>query len=303
MYSKIIVGFDGTDQGKDALALGKQLAGATGAEVILSGVFLLHPMMRGGGDPIAAEEERELAKQVDAAAGEAGVKSQNVGSTSVARGLHELAEKSGADLVVVGSSTDGDHGHTHLGSTATSLLHGSPCAVAVAPTGYRDATPESVSTVVVGYDGSPESKSALESASELARATGATLRLIAAAEPPPIVFGKSGGASGGWWALKEGIEDEARTQLESAQSELPADVSAETKVISDDPISALTQEASAPGSILVLGSRGYGAVRGVMLGSVSRPIAMHTPAPVIVYPRGAHAEEHGEASAEAAVTA
>jgi hypothetical protein len=40
-----------------------------------------------------------------------------------------------------------------------------------------------------------------------------------------------------------------------------------------------------------------------MLGSVSRPIAMHTPAPVIVYPRGAHAEEHGEASAEAAVTA
>jgi len=299
MYSKIIVGYDGTDAGKDALALGRQLAGATGAELILSGVFVFHPMIRGGVDPLAVEDEKELATQVDAAAGEAGVKSQNVGSTSVARGLHELAEKTDADLVVVGSSRAGDGGHTHLGGVATSLLHGSPCAVAIAPNGYRDSISELVATVVVGYDDSPESKSALQSACDLARATGATLRLVSAAEPPPIVYGKSGGRE----ALKEDIDEEARTRLESAQSELPADVDAEVKVISEAPVPALAQEASVPGSILVLGSRGYGPVRGVMLGSVSRRLAMRTPAPLVVYPRGAHAEKHAAASAETAATA
>jgi nucleotide-binding universal stress UspA family protein len=302
MYKKIIVGYDGTDRGRDAIALGKQLAAATGAQVILSGVFVFHPMMRGGMDPIAVEEQKELARQVDAAAGEAGLKSQNVGSTSVARGLHELAEKTGADLVVVGSSADGDGEHTHLGSTANSLMHGSPCAVAVAPNGYRDGGAETVSSIVVGFDGSPEAKSALESACDLARATGAGLRVISAAEPPPIVFGKSG-TSGGWQSLKEAIEDEARTQLDSVQAELPSDVSVEANVISDEPVPALTQAASGPGSILVLGSRGYGPVRGVMLGSVSRSLAMHAPAPLVVYPRGAHAEAQGAPPASATASA
>ena len=46
----------------------------------------------------------------------------------------------------------------------------SPCAVAVAPSGYRDGAAEGVSAILVGYDGSPESKLALESACDLARA-------------------------------------------------------------------------------------------------------------------------------------
>jgi nucleotide-binding universal stress UspA family protein len=303
MYSKIIVGYDGSDHATDALAFGKQLARATGAELVVSEVSVVHPMMRTGVDPVALEGDRQLAREVDAAAEEAGATSRHADSSSVARGLHELAEEIGADLVVVGSSRYGTMGQTLLGNVAVSLMHGSPCAAAVAPSGYRDRTAETLSTVVVGYDGSPESRLALESACDLARAAGARLLLVAAAEPPPVVYGKSGGMTGGWAALKEELERELREQLDAAKASLPADVSVETKVADDEPAPALANEARAPGSILVVGSRAYGPVRRVLLGSVSRALARLAPAPLVVLPRLSHAEFATTTRAEASTTA
>lgn len=303
MYSKIVVGYDESDQSKDALALGKQIADATGAELILSRVFVLHPMMRGGIDPIGADDEGELARQVDAAASAAGAMSQNVESMSPARGLHELAEEIGADLLVVGSSRHGKLGQTVLGNVAVALMHGSPCAVAVAPQGYRESGTRELSAIVVGYDGSPESELALESACELTRATGAPLKLVSVAQPPPIIYGKSGGASGGWNALKETIEEGTRARLERAQASVPDDIPAGAELITGDPAEALADAGKAPGSILVLGSRAYGPVRRVLLGSVSRALADSAPAPVIVSPRGMHDEPRTTQREEAGTAA
>lgn len=303
MYSKIVVGYDNSDQAQDALGLGKQIADATSAELIVSRVFLVHPLMSGGIDPIGIEEERELDAQIDAVATEAGATSQNVESTSVARGLHELAEGTGADLVVVGSSRHGKGGQTLLGNVALALMHGSPCAVAVAPRGYRDRAAEPVSAILVGFDGSPESKLALDSAYDLSRASGAPLRLVTVAGPPPIVVGKSGGASGGWQALKEALEVEARAQLETARAAAPDDITVEAKLVTGEPVQALADEASAPGSILVLGSRAYGPVRGVLLGSISRALADSAPAPLVVHPRGMHTEPKTAPRAEEGTTA
>jgi nucleotide-binding universal stress UspA family protein len=174
--------------------------------------------------------------------------------------------------------------------------------VAVAPSGYRDRAAEPMSAIILGYDGSPESKLALESAFELARAHDTPLRLVTVAEPPPIVVGKSGGAGGGWHALKESIEEEARAQLEAARSSAPDDVAVEATLVSGEPVAALADAAKEPGSILVLGSRAYGPVRSVLLGSISRALADKTPAPLIVYPRGMHAEPRTSARAEAETT-
>lgn len=303
MYKKIVVGYDGSDQAKDALALGRQLAAATGAELVLSAVSLFHPMMRGGVDPIAIEDEHELAHQADAVAREIGATSRGVGSTSVPRGLHELAEEIGADLVVVGSSRHGKAGETLLGNVAVSLLHGSSCAVAVAPNGYRDTGAETVSQVILGYDGSSESRLALESACDLARATGAELRLVAAAEPPPVVYGKSGGTTGAWTALEEDIEHELAATLDAAAASLPSDITATTKVVGEEPADALAHEANAPGSLIVVGSRGYGPVRRVLLGSVSRALARKAQAPIVIHPRGSHSEPDTATPAGAGTTA
>ena len=297
-YDKIVVGYDDSEHAKDALALGKQIADATGAELILSHVFRFHPLMRGGIDSIEIEDERELAPQVAAVASEIGATSRNVESSSVGRGLHELAAETGADLLVVGSSRHGKAGQTLLGNVAVALMHGSPCAVAVAPSGYRDMAAERVSAIVVGYDGSPESRLALESAYDLARAHDAPLHLVTVAEPPPIVVGKGGGASGGWHALKEELEAEARAQLQAAESSAPDDITVETTLVTGEPVAALADAATTPGSILVLGSRAYGPVRRVLLGSISRALADITPAPLLVYPRGMHADPKTSPRAE-----
>jgi nucleotide-binding universal stress UspA family protein len=289
-YETIVVGYEDSDQAKDALALGRQIADATGAQLVLSHVFVFHPMMRSGIDSIELDEERELDTRTAAVASGIGATSWNVDSTSVARGLHELADQAGADLVIVGSSRHGKAGQTLLGNVAVALMHGSPCAVAVAPSGYRDRAAEPVSAILVGYDGSPESTLALESAYDLARAHDARVQLVTVANPPPIVVGKSGGASGGWHALKEELEHEARARLDAARSSAPEDVTVEATLVTGEPVAALADEAKAPGSILVLGSRAYGPVRRVLLGSISRALADSAPAPLIVYPRGVHAE-------------
>jgi nucleotide-binding universal stress UspA family protein len=300
---KIVVGYDDSDQAEDAVMLGKQIAGATGAELIFSHVFVLHPLMRGGIDSIEVESERDLDMHIADVAGDAGATTRIVHSTSVARGLHELAEEGDVDLVVVGSSRHGKAGQTLLGNVALALMHGSPCAVAVAPRGYRDKSADPVSGIIVGYDGSPESKHALESAYDLARACEASVKLVTVVEPPPIVVGKSGGAGGGWRVLKEELEDEARTELEAVRASAPDDLTVEAAGLTDEPVVALTEAAKNPGSILVLGSRAYGPVRRVLLGSLSRRLADAAPAPLVIYPRGMHAEPTTVSRPEAEATA
>jgi nucleotide-binding universal stress UspA family protein len=303
MYRKIIVGYDGSDQAKDALTLGKDLSQATGAELCAGGVSLVHPILRGGADPLDREAEQESAQQLERAADSVAATAQPVQSSSAARGLHELAEEIGADLIVVGSSKHGPVGQTILGNVGVALMHGSPCAVAIAPRGYADQPDRGVAAVVVGYDASPESQLALEAAYELARASGAPVKLVAVAEPPAVVYGKSGGANYGWEALKETVEERVRGQLEQARDSAPDDVTVEAKLVSGQAAEALADAAKAPGSILLVGSRSYGPLRRVLLGSVSRALAGSAPAPLLVHPRGMHEEPKAAPTAEAGTTA
>jgi len=301
MYRKIIVGYEGSNEAKDALALGELIAGTTGAELVVAGVSLSHPVLRGS-DPVDHEARDELREVLHRAAGSVDAAAQPVQSSSPARGLHELAEEIDADLIVVGSSRHGHGGQTLLGNVGLALMHGSPCAIAIAPRGYAELPDRGVSTIVVGYDGTPESQLALEDGYELARAADVPLKLVAVAEPPAIVFGKSGGANYGWEAVKETVEERLRAQLEEARAAAPDDVDLEAKLVSGSPAESLAEAAKAPGSLLMLGSRAYGPLRRVLLGSVSRALAGSASAPLIVHPRGMHEEPKAEPTSEATAT-
>jgi nucleotide-binding universal stress UspA family protein len=201
------------------------------------------------------------------------------------RSLHEIAEETNADLIVVGSTHRGRIGRVVAGSVGVALLHGAPCAVAIAPRGYRERAHE-IRTIAVGFDGSAESGLALMAASELAAATGATLNLISVAEPP--VIGTGTGGTGGWHALKDAIEGQTRDQLAQARETLPDGIEVEATLISGDPVDALISSAETSVSILVVGSRAYGPLRRVLLGSVSTSLVRSAPCPLIVTPRGMH---------------
>jgi len=296
MYSKIIVGYDGSDQAKDALAFGKELADATDAELLVAGVFVIYPT-RAGIDPAVHEAQAEFAKDLEQAASSVDAAAQPIVSVSPARGLHEAAEELGADLILVGSAHYGPLGQILVGSVGLALLHGAPCAVGIAPRGYRDREDSGIGTLAVAFDGSADSSLALMAASRLAQQTGAKLRLVAVAEPPVIGTGKGG--SEGWHALKEAVEEQMRDALTQALATVPEGVDAEATLVGGDPVEALAAEAREARTILVLGSRGFGPLRRVLLGSVSGQLVRLAPSPLIIHPRGAHDRPHEAERAEA----
>jgi nucleotide-binding universal stress UspA family protein len=282
VYQKIVVGYDESEQAKDALALGRQLAEATGAKLIVAGVFQFDPLWTGF-DLHFHDAEVEYARQVEAAAESVGAEAEAFPDSSAARGLHGLAEEIEADLVVVGSAHHGRIGQAIAGSTGVSLLNGSPCAIAIAPLGHRDSTSAGIGAILVGYDGSPESGHALTAACELAKATHAKLKLVAVAEPPAMAFGRGG--TGGWRELKEAVEQYMRDRLAEGAGLVPDEIDSDTTLLSGHPADELLAAADAPGTVLLVGSRGYGPLRRVLLGSVSAALVRSAPCPLIVTPR------------------
>ena len=286
MYGKIIVGYDGSERSQDGLALGKLIAEASGADLVVAGVFKFDRRW-GGVDPYLQEAEADHAREIERAAAAVSAEAEAIPSSSPGRGLHELAEEIGADLVVVGSSHRSRAGQVLAGNVGTALLHGSPCSVAIAPHGYATGSDPQLAEIVVAYDGSPEAQMALEDAIALARPSEALLKLVTVAEPPVISYGKGGGSSQGWQTLKETVEATMRDRLEQATASIPDDVRLESVLVNDEPATALAQIARNDGALLMLGSRAYGPLRRVLLGSVATKLARTAPCPLIVHPRPA----------------
>jgi nucleotide-binding universal stress UspA family protein len=90
--------------------------------------------------------------------------------------------------------------------------------------------------------------------------------------------------------LREAIEEQAREHLDEAASSISHDVASEGRLVSGDPAETLADAGRAPGTLLILGSRTYGPVRRVLLGSVREVLVKAAPCPVVVHPRGARAD-------------
>jgi nucleotide-binding universal stress UspA family protein len=67
---------------------------------------------------------------------------------------------------------------------------------------------------------------------------------------------------------------------------VPDGIEVEAALASGAPVEALTDAAGTSGNILVVGSRAYGPLRRVLLGSVSTKLVRSAPCPLIVTPRG-----------------
>jgi nucleotide-binding universal stress UspA family protein len=290
MFEKIVVGYDGSDQARDALALGRLIAGTTGGELIAASVW----ESLGHLPPIAFGRWQEFARdQAGRTAAEAGdgTRPEVVESTSAARGLHDLAEREHADLIVVGSSHLGRAGRALAGTVGVSLLHGSPCPVAVAPTGFRDSSDTEIRVVGVGYDGQPEADVALGGAIELAKAAGASLRIVTVARPPASGFEGKGYIQEGRAELAAAVKESMQEVLDRGLASVPPNVDASGALITD------SQDPHGDDiDLMVLGSRGYGPARRVLVGSNSARLLTAAPCPAIVFPRGTKAPAPEEAN-------
>src|SRR5262245_54956356 len=177
---EIIVGIDESPGAQDALAFAGRIAEVAGASVVLASAYPYSDTpsrvsTRALREELQAEA-RTLLERTVATCGTAVATTVAIADPSPPRALHDMAVETDAALVVVGSTHRGPAGRVVPGTTGERLLHGSPCPVAVAPSGYTDAGP--IETIGVGYDGSEESDAALTAATMLARRLGASLRVI-----------------------------------------------------------------------------------------------------------------------------
>ena len=287
MHGKILVGVDDRERSRDALALGRLIAGKTGATLIAVQAYSAAGDFPIPADPTWDDAMYQVALKVVAdviAGGPDGERAEAVHSSSPARGLHDLAEREQADLIVVGSSERGALGRLTAGSTAHSLLSGAPCAVAVAPAGYAERPEQRLETIGVAFDARPESDLALESAIDLARSAGARVHLVTLAYPPDRPFLGEGPAPVDVPAMLESITEKMQAVQDAAVARIPDDVEHSGQVFADPQVALVHVEGV---DVMVMGSRNYGPVRRVLLGSLARQVMGSAPWPVIVVPRGA----------------
>ena len=296
MYRNLVVGFNGSDESRDALALAGRLR-ADGGTVTAVNIYVDPGPGRGAElNAVMAEVAAEqLASARTDTANAAWLQTETAPGHSSAHGLHDFAEDHDADLVLVGSSHRGKVGQTLAGTIGHRLLNGAPCPVAIAPRGYRGRPATRIGAVVVGVDGSHESELALPEAAALAKASGADLELVAVAEPPVVAYGKGAGPLAGYPELEQAIAELTEKRLQRAAEHVSDGKPPKTILAHGDPAEELAAVARADDALLVVGSRAYGPLRRVLLGSVSTELVKTAACPVIVVPRGV--ESHHKARA------
>jgi nucleotide-binding universal stress UspA family protein len=301
MSRPILVGYDPRTADRGPVNFGVAAARLTGAPLSIACVHVgPRPLAVSAGQPLSyaiapAEDTlvsdcsnklRQLEKELEAE----GVPADylKLPGDSAARVLHEAAEAQQAGLVVVGSG-HGDRAPKVLGSTAERLVHGAPCPIAVVPSGWAAAG--EVKTIGVAFVDSDEGREALRSANALARRMGATLRVITVVKPRIVMYGETEPTT----AVRPGrgfdqVLGEHRVEAEERARQivdgmLGHGVPTEVDAFVGDPADVLI-DLSENIDLLVSGSRGYGPLRAVLLGSVSRRVIAEASCPVIVLPRG-----------------
>jgi nucleotide-binding universal stress UspA family protein len=136
--------------------------------------------------------------------------------------------------------------------------------------------------LLVAVDGSADADQALAQAIDLAQSENARLTLITAVpSPPPFAyFGASGDAVD---TIAHDAEAEAEAILRRAGTQIPGDVSVTTKLTHEAVYTAIIRQiADGHHDLVVMGSRGRGAVRSALLGSASHYVLHHSPVPVLI---------------------
>lgn len=135
--------------------------------------------------------------------------------------------------------------------------------------------------ILVAVDGSPDADLALSEAIDLAESERSRLTVLTATSQPPATAYMAAGEEVG--RLIEDALAEAEAILRRARERVPDDLPV-TTVLSQKPIrtALMTQIASGAHDLVVVGSRGRGAIKAALLGSTSHYVLHHSTVPVLI---------------------
>jgi nucleotide-binding universal stress UspA family protein len=136
--------------------------------------------------------------------------------------------------------------------------------------------------IVVGVDGSPESRDALLWAAEQARAVGGSLRVVYAWSPPSVVALDLPPMID-WGPFREQAKEFPGAFAREVLGDAP-DIEVVPATVLGTAAQVLV-DASEKADLLVVGSRGLGGLKGMLLGSVGHHCAAHARCPVVIVHR------------------
>jgi nucleotide-binding universal stress UspA family protein len=287
MFKRIVVGYAGDEAGRDALALTARLAASLASEITV--VYPYSPLL--SSVPADAAEERvreEVRAVVPHSQALARATYHWSGSSWPIHALHSMASYEDAGLIVIGSAREGIAAHLQI-SLMERMVHGAPCAVLVAPAGYSERDAGELRHIGVGFTDSTEGKAALHLGHELAGTFAGELSVFTASWLSTVIRSYAGMAVP--MSQLDAEEYAAKkTNLERAVAELNPDTPVHAQAIKGEPSDVLVAQSSTL-DLLVLGSRAYGPLRHVLLGSVSAPVMREAHCPVLVVARGSEPGE------------
>jgi nucleotide-binding universal stress UspA family protein len=192
-----------------------------------------------------------------------------------------IQESQHAELVVLGSRGLGGFTGLLVGSTAVSVVAHAHCPIVVVRGRTPHSPPPVTGPVLVGADGSPDSEAALAFACEEAQVRGTGLTVVHAwndtlADGVPRLRPLQVDAAG----IDRAERAKLAEQVAGWQEKYP-DVPIELDVARGRPVRTLLERGE-DAQLIVVGCRGLGGFTGMMLGSTSQALIVHSPCPVAV---------------------
>lgn len=291
IFSRILVGTDGSEAADEAVGFAARLAHEHQGELILChSVDWIRPMAEAAvsgavADPAIADELRAAgAAYLDRArlrAKAAGVVAQSriVDGEPVA-GILDLARDEACTLIVVATHNRSEFEQFFVGSTTEAVLRGSTIPVLTVRAGTCGArSGRCFERIVVGIDDSEPSDAALATVIGFPAEDRRHVLLCGAAGSAFVI----GGHEYHQAAIEE-LHEEAERVVESAQSSAARSGEFfEARVVDGRAAPALiaTAEEEKAG-LIVLGSHGRRGLRRLFLGSVAEAVVQSAPVPVLV---------------------
>ena len=150
--------------------------------------------------------------------------------------------------------------------------------------------------VLVATDGSADAQRALEEAIDLVRLSGGSLTLAmvvpdvsgwfpvrSGGTPPPVNPAAGVPLPDDFGQVREELSRQYRERLEQVHRTVPDDVESTALLLKGRPADAIVRQVRAGGyDLVVMGSRGRGEVRALVLGSTSHGVLNDSPVPVLI---------------------
>ncbi len=206
---------------------------------------------------------------------------------SVSSGLIEVAARSAATQVVLGSSSSGAAGRVALGGIAQRIMHSSELPVALAPAGFQADPATRVTRLTVGFGRGDQDSDLLTRTQAVADTLGAALRVACFAVRPWTAYSGS---------IEYGAED---LVVDEWVKQLNADIAAALGIAEPTSLAthvetvlgqgytwdeALANVSWVDGEVLVIGASSSSVSR-FFLGSHAAKIVRNAAVPVVLIPR------------------